>query len=63
LETSQAWIDCTLGNAYSHSPVSGNGPAGAIEAEGFRLSERGTKVSFMGGTQLLLALSEEKKKA
>lgn len=60
LETAEAWIDCAHGNAHSHSPVWGNGPAGAIEAKGFRLTERGTKVSFIGGMQLLFAQAKEK---
>lgn len=54
LETAQAWIDCDQGSAFSNSPIWGNGPTGAIEAKGFRLAERGAKVSFIGGTQLLI---------
>lgn len=53
-QTAQAWIDCDQGSAYSNTPIWGDGPAGAIEAKGFRLTERGAKVSFIGGTQLLL---------
>ena len=62
LETAQAWIDCNQGSAYGNNCISGNGPAGAISAEGFRLAERGTKVSFIGGTQLLLTSVEGGKK-
>jgi LPS export ABC transporter protein LptC len=54
LETAQAWINCNQGSAYNNSPIWGNGPAGAIEAKGFHLAERGNKISFRGGTQLLL---------
>jgi lipopolysaccharide export system protein LptC len=54
LETAEAWIDYNEGSAHSDSPIWGNGPTGAIQAKGFRLSERGNKVSFIGGTQLLL---------
>ena len=54
LETDQAWINCNEGSAHSDSPIWGNGPAGAIQAKGFRLTERGNKVTFIGGTQLLL---------
>lgn len=54
LETTEAWINCNEGRAHSDSPIWGNGPAGAIQAKGFRLAERGNKVSFIGGTQLLL---------
>lgn len=54
LETAEAWIDYNEGSAHSDSPIWGNGPTGAIQAKGFRLAERGNKVSFIGGTQLLL---------
>jgi lipopolysaccharide export system protein LptC len=61
LVTSQAWIDCNQGNAYGNDPISGDGPMGAIQAKGFRLTERGKRVSFIGGTQLILKTSEGKK--
>lgn len=54
LETAEAWINYNEGSAYSDSSIWGNGPTGAIQAKGFRLAERGNKVSFIGGTQLLL---------
>lgn len=53
-QTAQAWIDCNQGSAHGDMPISGDGPTGVIEANGFRLTERGTKVSFIGRTQLLL---------
>jgi len=46
LETAQAWIDCNQGSAYGDNSIWGNGPAGAISANGFRLAERGTKVEL-----------------
>jgi lipopolysaccharide export system protein LptC len=55
LQTAQAWIDCNRGSAHGNSPIWGNGPAGSIEAKGFRLADQGTRVSFIGGTQLLLS--------
>jgi lipopolysaccharide export system protein LptC len=54
LETTDAWINYNEGSAHGDSPIWGNGPTGAIQAKGFRLAERGNKVSFIGGTQLLL---------
>jgi lipopolysaccharide export system protein LptC len=60
LETAQAWIDCNQGSAHGDSPIWGSGPAGSIEAKGFRLAERGTKVSFIGGSQLLLVSGGKK---
>jgi lipopolysaccharide export system protein LptC len=61
LETGQAWIDCNQGSAFSNNPIWGNGPAGAIEAKGFRLTERGAKISFIGGMQLLVKAGGETK--
>lgn len=61
LETAHAWIDCNEGSAFSDSPIWGNGPAGAIEARGFRLADRGTKVSFMGGSELLIVSGGERR--
>lgn len=61
IETAQAWIDCNRGSAYSNSPIWGNGPAGTIEAKGFRLAEQGTQVTFIGGAQLLLMSGKDKK--
>ncbi len=60
LETAQAWIDCNQGSAHGDSPIWGSGPAGSIEAKGFRLAERGTTVSFIGGSQLLLVSGGKK---
>jgi lipopolysaccharide export system protein LptC len=60
LETAQAWINCNQGSAHGNTPIWGNGPAGSIEAKGFHLAEQGTKVSFIGGTRLLLNSSGRK---
>ncbi|MBX9805121.1 MAG: LPS export ABC transporter periplasmic protein LptC [Alphaproteobacteria bacterium] len=59
LHTAQAWIDYNQGTAHSNDAVWGNGPAGTIEARGFRMTERGAKVSFIGGAQLLLMKGEK----
>lgn len=61
LETAEAWINCNEGSAHGESPIWGNGPAGAIQAKGFRLAEQGNKVSFIGETQLLLVTGGGKK--
>lgn len=61
LETAEAWINCNEGSAHGDSPIAGDGPAGAIMANGFRLAERGNKVTFIGGTQLLLMSGGGKK--
>lgn len=61
LKTAHAWIDCNEGSALGDSPVWGKGPTGSIEARGFRLAERGTKVSFLGGSELFIVSGEEKR--
>lgn len=62
LETDQAWVNFNEGSAHSNSPISGNGPAGAISAKGFHLAERGNIVSFIGGSQLFLVSGGGNKK-
>lgn len=54
LHTSQAWIDCNEGDAFSTTPILGDGPAGTIEANGFRLTEKGAKISLIGKAKLYL---------
>lgn len=61
-QTAEAWINCNEGSAFSNTPIRGNGPTGAIEAKGFRLTEQGAKVSFIGGAQLLIMSEGDKKK-
>jgi lipopolysaccharide export system protein LptC len=61
LRTPQAWVDCNQGSAYGNDPIAGEGPMGALQANGFRLTHRGKRVSFIGGMQLILMASKEKK--
>jgi lipopolysaccharide export system protein LptC len=52
--TQAAHIDIAAQTASGHDPVSGKGPSGDIEAEGFRILDRGDTVFFTGGSHLLL---------
>lgn len=52
--TESAWLDLPTGLAQGSDPVAGEGPVGHIEAEGFRIEERGARVIFTGRSRLLL---------
>ncbi len=46
--TKKAAIDLGLGAATSSSHVSGHGPFGELESEGFRIEDKGEKIFFTG---------------
>ncbi|MDP1723106.1 MAG: LPS export ABC transporter periplasmic protein LptC [Alphaproteobacteria bacterium] len=50
-KTSSAVIDLRDSSAQGNEPVKGFGPQGDIRAEGFRLTNKGTKVTFIGNSQ------------
>lgn len=52
--TESARLDFPGGRAEGNEPVVGQGPVGHIEAQGFRIEERGAKVIFTGKSRLLL---------
>jgi lipopolysaccharide export system protein LptC len=52
--TQAAHIDLAAETANGHDPVAGRGPSGDIEAEGFRISDKGDTVLFTGQSHLLL---------
>lgn len=53
--TSLAWIDLTQSVAHGDKPVHGDGPNGIIDSHnGFRLSDNGEKVIFLGRPELIL---------
>ena len=54
LQTSTAHVDLVEGIAQGDQPVSGHGTAGSIQAEGFRVLERGQRIIFTGRSQLTL---------
>ncbi|WP_010298578.1 LPS export ABC transporter periplasmic protein LptC [Candidatus Odyssella thessalonicensis] len=53
--TEKAWLDMTSSTAFGHEPISGKGPQGKIFAKkGFKLTDKGEKISFMGRPELLI---------
>lgn len=52
--TKAAQIDLGLGNAESSSPVRGRGPFGQLEAQGFRLENKGQTIYFTGKSKLVI---------
>ena len=53
-DTKAAQIDLGLGNAESNSPVRGQGPFGQLEAQGFRLENKGQTIYFSGKSKLVI---------
>ena len=53
-ETEVARIDLKTGQVEGHDPVRGHGPGGTVEAEGFRVLQKGEVVEFQGKSRLLL---------
>lgn len=52
--TSGAHIDFSDNAAEGHDPVSGRGPWGTVEAQGFRILDKGAQVTFTGRSHLML---------
>jgi len=52
--TEAATINLNDGSAAGDTPVSGQGPSGELEAQGFRLSDRGQVILFTGQSRLLV---------
>lgn len=52
MHTQTARIDLNAGVARSDAPVAGQGPAGHLEAQGFRLSQDGARIHFLGRSRL-----------
>lgn len=50
-KTESAVVDMRDSSAQGNEPVFGTGPQGNIRAEGFRLVNKGTKVTFIGNSQ------------
>jgi lipopolysaccharide export system protein LptC len=49
-----ATIDLNSGAGEGHEPTTGQGPAGEIEGEGFRFTDKGKTIFFTGKSRLLL---------
>lgn len=52
--TESAVFDLTAGDATGTEPVEGQGPFGHLEAEGFRIYNRGERVEFTGKSKLTI---------
>ena len=49
-----ATIDLVGGSAYGFEPVSGQGPFGAVEGEGFEVLDRGAQVKLTGKSKVII---------
>lgn len=54
MRTESAQVDLAQGVASGNQPVVGQGPAGELEAEGFRVSDDGNRIQFAGRARLLI---------
>src|SRR5215831_15670564 len=52
--TRTAHVDVAADTAEGHEPVSGRGPSGDIDAQGFRILDKGDTIIFSGKSNLLL---------
>jgi len=52
--TTTAHVDVAADTAEGHDPVSGRGPSGDIDAQGFRILDKGDTIIFTGESTLLL---------
>lgn len=52
--TESARVDLQGGTAQGSDPISGHGPAGTLDAEGFRILDRGARIIFTGRSRLVL---------
>lgn len=52
--TKTAHVDVSADTAEGHDPVSGRGPSGDIDAQGFRILDKGDTIIFSGKSNLLL---------
>jgi lipopolysaccharide export system protein LptC len=57
MHTDSTGIDLAHGAAESHTPVQGQGPFGRINAEGFRLIDKGKTIIFTGKSKAKLYLN------
>lgn len=52
--TEKARLNLAAGTAEGHVPVDGQGPFGALKAEGFKLYDKGKRIEFTGKASLKL---------
>jgi lipopolysaccharide export system protein LptC len=54
MHTESAQVNLAEGVASGDAPVVGQGPAGELEAEGFRVSDDGKRILFDGHARLVI---------
>ncbi len=54
LHTDVAQFDLTNGRGWGDEPVAGQGPAGLVDAQGFRISEKDGKLELIGRVHMTL---------
>jgi lipopolysaccharide export system protein LptC len=54
VRTSKAHIDLKAGTASGHEVVNADGPFGTLDAHGFAMTDRGTRLHFTGPAKLVL---------
>jgi lipopolysaccharide export system protein LptC len=52
MRTQRVEVDLNAGRAVSTTPVEGQGPAGTVTAEGFRVLDQGERIEFTGQSRL-----------
>ena len=54
VRTSKAFVDLKLGTASGHEVVNADGPFGTLDARGFTITDRGSRLHFSGPAKLVL---------
>lgn len=57
MSTDQLSVNLKVGSAEGHTPVSGHGPFGELEAQGLKLTKKGQVIFFIGPAHLTLYTS------
>ena len=52
MRTDHAHVDIGQGSAYGDAHVEGQGPAGTLQAESFKVFERGQILHFIGSVKM-----------
>ncbi|MBK1667921.1 LPS export ABC transporter periplasmic protein LptC [Rhodovibrio sodomensis] len=53
-QTRKADVDLQAGTAHSNTPVTGHGPEGQIDAQGFRILDKGARIILTGKSQMTI---------
>ena len=53
-ETPKADVDLKAGTAHSDTPVTGHGPEGQIDSQGFRILDKGARIIFTGKSHMTI---------